>query len=63
MQDNAVSYQTFVEGNTRIELNESSVADSGYSLLSDLLFPKSNQRYSARLPVAIENVKLLYMAR
>jgi hypothetical protein len=62
MQGTAVSYPTFVKGNTRTELNESPVADSGYSLLSNVLFLRSNHGYSVRLPVAIETVKLLYKA-
>jgi hypothetical protein len=62
MQGTAVSYPTFVKENMRMELNESSVADSGYSLLRNVLFLRGNQGYSVQLPVTIESVKLLYNA-
>jgi hypothetical protein len=55
MQATASTYTTFVKGKARIE---SSVADSGYSLLSNLVF----QGYSVHLPVAVEIVKLFYKA-
>lgn len=55
MQGTAVSYPTFVKGNTRIDL-------MSHQWRVQVLFLRCNRGSSVWLPVAIENSKLLYKA-